>query len=79
MPFASILLYLPINPFRQYRKAKNATLAFSKRILTHLHQLSEEGSLKQNSLGQAILSFASTPGITEDDVVSEITLMFVAG
>lgn len=70
---------LPINPFRRFKKAKAATYNFSKKILNHLRQLSDEDALKQNSLGHAILSFASSPGITEEDVRSEITLMFVAG
>jgi cytochrome P450 len=79
LPYAEYLIYLPIKGLTKFRKAREITDNFAKKILDHLYQLQNNGTLKSNSLGQAILTFASTSGITLQDVLMEINLMFVAG
>ena len=38
-----------------------------------------EGTIKKDSLSEAILEFSEYPGVFEEDVLSEIGLFFVAG
>jgi len=59
--------------------AQDRIIAFCRLVLDHLRTLSQQGNLSENGLGKALLDFAALPGITEENVLSEIMIMFIAG
>ena len=48
-------------------------------IFNHLKEANRNGVLRSNSLGKALLDFSEQPGITEENVLAEIEVMFIAG
>lgn len=52
---------------------------FNERILHHLRELDSEGKLQDDGFGHALLELSKVKGITDEDLVNEIGLMFIAG
>lgn len=65
--------------FSKYKAAKATRNAFGAMILAHLRHLRASGKLDKEGLGKAILDFADMPEISDEDVVSEIMLLLIAG
>jgi len=79
LPFMHLLLMFPIEPFKSFNKALQTTKMFSKIIWKHLKTLDKNSELESNGLGQAIINLSKQAGITEDDILSDINLLFIAG
>lgn len=78
IPYASLILQTPLKfkHFRKFEESRSRITAFCKLLLDHLKSAQ---SLPPRSLGRAMLDFALLPGITEENVLAEIELMFIAG
>jgi len=64
---------------QSFLDARDRIVAFCRLVLDHLRTLSQQGILSEHSLGRALLDFATVPGITEENVLAEIQIMFIAG
>lgn len=78
---ASLIMEAPvkIKYFKQFEESRNRITAFCKLILNHLKVTEAEKGLPSHSLGKAMLDFSQLPGITEENVLAEIEIMFIAG
>lgn len=79
IPFAEYLIYLPIPFFTKFREILDTNKNFCRSILNHLRKLDKDGDLDDHGLGRALMNFGSLSEISEDDLLSEINLMFIAG
>ena len=65
--------------FKKFEESRHRITTFCKLILEHLKTAQAERTLSPQSLGKAMLDFAQLPDITEENVLAEIELMFIAG
>jgi hypothetical protein len=74
-----LLLSLPFHPFSTFNWGRNFYRKFRAYILRHLRRRHEQKLIEPDSLAMSILEFAALPGVTDIDVMSEISVFFVAG
>ena len=79
MPCASILQYTPLVPqLSRFRTVRNDMKKTSQRILTHIRSLNERGELTA-PFARNLLKLQEDANLSEDDMLSEIQLIFIAG
>ena len=82
VPYADVVLKLPLvvpAAARIYMQARQKLDAFGAHLLAHIRALHAQGQLNEQSFGAALLEFGQQDGVTEEDLVSEINIMFLAG
>ena len=81
IPYSSVIASFPLKfpIFHKFLGIRKRLTAFSKLIFDHLLTLDKDHTLNEDSLGKGILEFSRQKGITEENVLAEIEVMFVAG
>ena len=72
-------MYLPFEPFRSFKQSRDKSKEFCRKIYHHLWKLEKDGLLAVNGFGKALLNFSMQEGITEENALAEIFIIFVAG
>ncbi len=63
----------------EFVQAKEHVTSFSRVLLDHLRKLQADGELSELCFGHALLQFGEQEGVTEEDLLHEIQIMFIAG
>ncbi len=80
LPFADLLSHLPFVPAAvKFKEAGKHLDTFALLLLTHLRDLQQKGELNDLCFGHALLEFSKQKGVTEEDLLQEILIMFIAG
>eukprot|EP01035_Chromulina_nebulosa_P026222 gene26222-34308_t len=87
IPYGSLIMQSPFKNkyFKKFAECRRRITIFCRLILEHLKHLAQasgdqaQDHLSLGCLGKAMLDFSQLPGITDENVLAEIELMFIAG
>ena len=84
IPYGSLIMQSPFKNkyFKKFADCRKRISAFCRLILEHLRNLAQSAGdrdLSLGCLGRAMLDFSQLPDISEENVLAEIELMFIAG
>ncbi len=81
IPYSSVVCSLPIKhkAVHKFVEVRTEMKQFCRLILDNMRAANANGTLSEHALGKSLLEFGAMPGITEDNVLAEIEIMFIAG
>ncbi len=68
-----------IESLAKFNTARKHLENFRIELLRHIRALRARDELNPHSFGYALLEFGEQPGVSEEDLLAEIQIMFLAG